>query len=310
MSPVQKNKKYGAIIMSFGSADGSEDAKNFLERIMHPAKPSESMINALRSRYEAIGGKSPLIDIALRQASLCEKELKKTGMDIQVLAGMRFSAPLIRDALKQFMDLGIAKIIAIPAAPFYSRYATEGYRKAVQDALKFLNYRCEIIFIEDFHAEEMYILALEVILMQGFQEFFNRFNEKKPHVLFTAHSLPKNQKHPCVDQIKETIDLLLNKTISFDYSLSFQSTSGKKSEWLSPETMDAIEDLAGSGVKSVLVFPIGFISDHLEILYDIDIELKNRTHALGMNFIRTESMNDKPCFINMICEIIKRNSFD
>ena len=305
-----------------------------------------STIRSIKTKkmYSLIGNKSPILDITMAQAKALEELLnkqnesenrrigeKKTSQtqsftdspshrftvspSFKVYVGMRYWYPLIEEVIPEIYNAGINKLIVISLYPQYS-VATSGssfskLKEVVAD------YSIEIFCISSWYNHPLYIEALADVIKKGMESFTpplalpTRGGVKGGgdiHVLFSAHSLPQkiiDEGDPYVYQIMGTIEEII-KRISIKWHLSYQSKSGPV-KWLEPSTDEKLKELAGEGVKNVLVVPISFVSDHIETLYEIDILYKNLAEKLGIKLKRVESLNTHPVFIGALKDMVQKN---
>jgi len=272
-------------------------------------KRLESVIEA----YSLIGGKSPLLDITNAQAKALEESLnlsinaRRSTLNAQrfkVYVGMRYWRPFIEEAVDHAMRDGISRILALSLYPHYSIATTGSSVKKFEEAIK--KYHVDYSSVKSWFNHPLYINALVENIQKGLKTF-----DKKPAVLFSAHSLPKkfiDKGDPYVDEIRGTIDAILRK-IDIEWHLSYQSKTGPV-KWLEPTTEEMLHELAKKGVKDLLIVPISFVSDHIETLYEIDILYKDMAQGLGMNLKRIESLNTSPKFIEALTDIVIKNAKD
>ncbi len=269
-------------------------------------KRLESVIKA----YSLIGGKSPLLDITNAQAKALESSLnsllvtRHSSLHFKVYVGMRYWHPFIEEAVDHAMRDGISRILALSLYPHYSITTTGSSVKKFEEVIK--KYHVDYFSVTSWFNHPLYINALVENIQKGIKTF-----DKKPVVLFSAHSLPKkfiDKGDPYVNEIKGTIDAVLRK-IDIEWYLSYQSKTGPV-KWLKPTTEEALHELAKKGVKDLLVVPISFVSDHIETLYEIDILYKDMALGLGMNLKRMESLNTSPKFIEALSDIVIKNVKD
>jgi len=269
-------------------------------------RPLAKLISSRRSgkvaeHYKEIGGGSPLLRVTEAQASSLKTELRRKFANVEVLVGMRYTRPSIREALNRASRMGCRHVILLPLYPQYS-LATTG--TAFLEALKWLdNDDSDLILsaIDDWHDHSDYIPILRDRIQSGIDEMPG---DGDVRVLFSAHSLPQSMVDggdPYVAQTRTTVKLAGG---GFDHSLSFQSRSGPV-KWVGPETIAEVRRLAGQGVKRLLIVPVSFVSDHIETLHEIDIELKGIALSAGIkHFARTRSFNDDSDFINCLLRIV------
>jgi ferrochelatase len=267
-------------------------------------KRLESVIEA----YSLIGGKSPLLDITTAQAKALENLLNSKfeirNSKFRVYVGMRYWRPFIEEAVDHAMRDGISRILALSLYPHYSIATTGSSVKKFEEVIK--KYHVDYFSVTSWFNHPLYINALVENIQKGIKTF-----DKKPVVLFSAHSLPKkfiDKGDPYVNEIKGTIDAILRK-IDIEWHLSYQSKTGPV-KWLEPTTEEVLHELAKKGVKDLLVVPISFVSDHIETLYEIDMLYKDMAQGLGMNLKRIESLNTSPKFIEALSDIVIKNAKD
>jgi ferrochelatase len=244
----------------------------------------------LEERYRRIGGGSPLNEITERQRAALEAEL-----GIPVYVGMKHWTPRIADAAERALADGAERVIGLVLAPHFSRMSIGGYHRQLEEALAG---RAELVFIASYHAYEPFIELLA-----------ERLGDTGAHVVFTAHSLPERilaEDDPYKDQLLETSRLVAEAAGVANWSFAFQSESPTGEPWLGPDILDELERLHAEGVTKVLVEPIGFVADHLEIYWDIDIEAREKAAELGLELERTESLNDDPAFIRVLAGVVQQ----
>jgi protoporphyrin/coproporphyrin ferrochelatase len=276
------------VLMAYGSPERPEDIRPYLEDIRYGRPVSDEVVAELAERYRRIGGRSPLDEITERQRVSLEREL---GMPVFV--GMKHWRPRIGDAVEQALAGGADIIVGLVLAPHYSRLSVEGYRERLEAAL---GGRAELRFVERWGTHEPYLDVLAE-RVRGFDG----------HVVFTAHSLPERilaEGDPYRDELLETARLIAERAGLASWSFAFQSASQTGEPWLGPDILEELGTLQARGVERVLVCPIGFVSDHLEILWDIDIEARKRAAELGLELDRIESLNDDPAFIRGLAELV------
>jgi ferrochelatase len=277
------------VLMAYGSPSRLEDIGAYLADIREGKPVSPEAVEELTERYRRIGGRSPLDEITEAQRAGLEREL---GMPIYV--GMKHWQPRIADAVEAALAGGADTIVGIVLAPHYSRLSIAGYRERLEDAL---NGRAELVFVESWHDHEPFVEVL-ASRVRGFEG----------HVVFTAHSLPERilaGGDPYRDQLLETSRLIAERAGSSDWSFAFQSASATGEPWLGPDILEELDRLAANGVSRVLVCPVGFVSDHLEILWDLDVEARERAAALGLELGRIDSLNDDPAFLRALAALVR-----
>jgi protoporphyrin/coproporphyrin ferrochelatase len=278
------------ILMAYGSPATAEDVPAYLADIREGRPVSQEAIDELTERYRRIGGRSPLDEITEAQRAGLELEL-----GLPVFVGMKHWRPRIVEAVEAALSGGADALVGLVLAPHYSRLSIAGYRERLEDALQG---RAKLIFVESWHDHGPFldVLASRVRAFDG-------------HVVFTAHSLPERilkDGDPYRDQLLETSRLVAERAGLSDWSFAFQSASATGDPWLGPDILEELDRLAANGVRRVLVCPVGFVSDHLEILWDLDMEARERAAELGLEFDRIESMNDDPAFLRALAEVVQK----
>lgn len=316
----------GIILLNMGGPDSIESIKPFLQNLfsdrdiikLGPSflqRPIASIIIRKRlesviEAYSLIGGKSPLLDITSAQAKALESSLNSSlithhsSLSFKVYVGMRYWHPFIEDAVDHAIRDGMSRILALSLYPHYSNATTGSSVKRFEEVIK--KYHVDYFSVKSWFNHPLYINALIEKIQNGLKIF-----DKKPVVLFSAHSLPKkfiDKGDPYVNEIQGTINALLKK-IDIQWRLSYQSKTGPV-KWLEPTTENMLYELAKQGVKDLLVVPISFVSDHIETLYEIDILYRDMANELGINLKRIESLNTSQKFIEALSDIVIKNAKD
>ena len=281
--------KPAVVLMAYGSPTELSDIRPYLEDIRGGRPVSDEAVEELTERYRRIGGRSPLDDVTEAQRAALETEL-----EVPVFVGMKHWRPRIAEAADRAVSGGADTVVGIVLAPHYSKLSVEGYRERLEEALAG---RAELRFVESWHTHEPYIAVLA-----------DRVRGTDAHVVFTAHSLPARileEGDPYRDQLLETSQLVAERAGLDSWSFAFQSESPTGEPWLGPDILDELDDLQERGVERVLACPIGFVSDHLEILWDLDVEARERAAELGLEFDRIRSLNDDPAFVRGLAELVR-----
>jgi protoporphyrin/coproporphyrin ferrochelatase len=282
--------KAALVLMAYGSPSRPEDVGDYLRDIRGGRPVRDEAVAELEERYRRIGGGSPLNEITERQRAALEAEV-----GIPVYVGMKHWTPRIADAAERALVDGAKRVIGLVLAPHFSRMSIGGYHRQLEEALAG---RAELVFIASYHAYEPFIELLA-----------ERLGDTDAHVVFTAHSLPERilaEGDPYKDQLLETSRLVAEAAGVANWSFAFQSESPTGEPWLGPDILDELERLHAEGVTKVLVEPIGFVADHLEIYWDIDIEAREKAAELGLELERTELLNDDPAFIRVLAGVVQK----
>jgi protoporphyrin/coproporphyrin ferrochelatase len=282
--------KTAVVLMAYGSPGQIEDIRPYLEDIREGRPVSDEAVEELTERYRRIGGRSPLDEITERQRAALEREL---GVPVHV--GMKHWRPRIAEAVDAALAGGAERVVGVVLAPHYSALSIAGYRERLEAAL---DGRAELRFVESWHDHEPFLQVLA-----------GRVRGSDAHVVFTAHSLPERilaLGDPYRDQLLETSRLVAERAGIERWSFAFQSASQTGEPWLGPDILEELDALHEQGVRDVLVCPVGFVSDHLEILWDLDVEARQRAAELGLRLDRIESLNDDPAFIRALAQLLRQ----
>jgi ferrochelatase len=284
--------KSAVVLMAYGSPERLEDVPAYYADIRGGRPVAPEHLADLVERYRRLGieDSSPLNAITEQTRAALEAEL-----GLPVFTGMKHWRPRIADAVERAVSTGAERIAGLVLAPHYSTLSIAGYREQLERALAG---RGELRFVESWHDEPGFVELLA-----------DRTRGTAAHVVFTAHSLPARileAGDPYRDQLLET-SRLVAETAGLDaWSFSFQSESPTGEPWLGPDILEHLESLRQQGVERVLICPVGFVSDHLEIRWDLDVEAKEKAAELGLQFERIELPNADPAFIRVLAGIVER----
>jgi ferrochelatase len=298
----------GILLLAFGGPRALDEVEPFLTRLYRGRKPSPEQLERVKERYRLIGGCSPLPEITLRQAKALENSLNIKGYPFKSYVGMRYGEPLIEETLREMIRDGIKEVIAIPMAPFRSRASTGAYIEEINLARERLERKIEISFIEGWHLHPLFLRAIQEKIEEGLRPFTPE-ERKRTHLIFTAHSLPKSlvENEFYIKDMEESVREVLKKIKPVPWHIAFQSRGMRPEEWLGPDVESILTELSHQKVREVLIIPIGFVSDHIEVLYDIDIFYRKRAESMGMVLKRTPSLNDSGRFIEALATIVEEH---
>jgi len=281
------------VLMAYGSPERLADVPAYYSDIRggRPIRPE--LLEDLVERYRKLGidDGSPLNAITEETRAALEAELG----DVPVFTGMKHWTPRIAEAADAAVSAGADTVVGLVLAPHYSAMSIVGYRTQLEQAL---DGRAELAFIDSWHDEPGFVELLA-----------DRVRGTGAHVVFTAHSLPARileAGDPYKDQLLETSRLIAERAGLDDWSFSFQSESQTGEPWLGPDILDHLEELHERGITEVLVCPVGFVADHLEIRWDLDHEAAEKARELGLNFSRIEMPNADPAFIEVLAGLVRR----
>ena len=297
--------KKAVLMLAYGTPDSIDNMAWYLSDIRGGRPMSEAFVEEFKHRYSLIGG-SPLTRLTYEQAKKTGLELQRRGYDLPVYVGMRHWSPWIKDAIGQ-MDLhGIEEAVAIVMAPHYSKMSIGRYWAKIDEAQKMHETNIKFYFIDSWYQQPKFLQALENHVRAGLEKFSPEVHNKVK-VVFTAHSLPERlikMGDPYDDQLKDNAKIVAERLGNIHWMFSYQSAAETGEPWLGPQIEEVVVDLAKEGYKHLLVAPIGFVCDHVEIMYDIDIEAKQIAEKHDIQLERIESMNSRPLFIDAIADAI------
>lgn len=287
------------LLVGFGGPESLDEVPEFVESVLGRTPP-EHVIPAVVDRYRIIGGGSPLPTTTRRQAVLVAEELTRRGHRANVLVGMLHARPTIDEAAARIMDDGVEDVSVLSLAPYRCEVSTDAYEAAATDA--FQGSRVRVRFGPDWNLAPSYLDALADMLSAALSGA-----PKDTPVIFTAHSLPQRmieQGDPYADQLADTAAAVARRVGVDDWHLAYQSVSGAAREpWLGPSVEEVMDRLAADGATTVMVDPIGFISDHVETLYDNDVEHHAHANRIGLDFHRCRCLNEHPRLIAALADL-------
>jgi len=279
--------------MAYGTAAGPGDIERYYTDIRGRA-PTPEHLQELTERYAAIGNRFPLLEITRQQASALERELNSAHPGaFRTYLGMKHSAPFVAEGVAEMRADGIDRAVGLVLAPHFSRMSLGAYEARLREA-----WGDGLVFIPGFHDHPAFIGAVRGLLQEALEGY------PADHLFFTAHSLPERilaDGDPYRDQLQETCRLVAAEACLPPWELAFQSRSTTGEPWLGP---DILEALAASGARRALVCPVGFVADHLEILYDLDVETQAFARRRGIEVRRTASFNDRTEFVDALAAVV------
>ena len=303
------SQPYQAILLiAFGGPASPEEIRPFLARVTKGIPIPPERLDEVAHHYEAVGGKSPLHEITFRQAAALQQVWNTRGSRLPVYVGMRNSAPFFIDTLKRMAGDGVRSALGFILSSHRTEASWERYQKNIGDASAELGGSAPAVdYCDGWHDHPLFIQSWLELIEAAFDKITPDRRISTP-LLFTAHSLPNAMaaRSPYVDQLHITARMIAEKLGRRKWSLAYQSRSGKPTDsWLEPDIGDALRKLAADGNREIVVAPIGFVCDHVEVLYDLDIEARKIAADLGIELIRASCPNDHPTFIRMIADVIE-----
>ncbi len=306
----------GVLLMAYGGPNALEEIPGYLSDIRTGRPTTPAVLEEITENYRQIGGRSPLLDLTRRQVVGVMNRLNPPGQPalFKEYLGMRHWAPWIEETVGTMIDDGITRAVSMVLAPHFSTLSIAKYQQKI--ALGLAMYRGEIAFehISGYHDAPGLIEALANRVQEGLRRWPEQARSGV-HVVFSAHSLPVRilkQGDPYDNQLRETARLVAEKAgLSDDgWSWSYQSAGRSPEPWLGPQLEAYLPGLAAQGIRNVISIPVGFVCDHVEILFDIDIEAQAVAQACGMRLERPPALNDDPLFIRQLAGLIQLKAQD
>jgi protoporphyrin/coproporphyrin ferrochelatase len=301
-------KKMGLLVMAYGTPYKEEDIERYYTHIRHGRKPSEELLEDLKQRYKAIGGISPLAKITLEQAKQLEKRLNDIQDDIefQMYLGLKHIEPFVEDAVRQMHEDGIKEAVSIVLAPHFSTFSIQSYNERAKAEAEKLGGPV-IYTIDSWHDEPKFVDYWVEKVKEVYASMTEEEREKAV-LIVSAHSLPEKiiaAGDPYPQQLAETAKRIAEKAGVKHYAVGWQSAGNTPEPWLGPDVQDLTRQLhQEKGYTSFVYVPVGFVADHLEVLYDNDIECKQVTEEIGANYYRPEMPNVNPKFIDALATVV------
>ena len=296
------------LLMAYGSPPTREEILPYYTHMRGGRPPSAEALAELVRRYDAIGGSSPLQEITRAQAESLELELRRrAGSDWRVVVGMKHSAPFLEDAVRQLMADGVTSAVGLVLAPHFSQMSVGQYVSRAESALAGGGSQLQFRFVTDWHLDPGYVSWLAERVRE--QLATSPWSASNPAlVVFTAHSLPARLKEmgdPYPDQLAETAAAVARQAGLVHWTSAWQSVAKTGEPWLGPELLEVVREAAASGTNNFVVCPCGFTADHLEILYDLDLEAQTEAARLGVRLVRTPMPNARPDFVAILADLVQ-----
>lgn len=287
------------LVMAYGTASGPEDIERYYTDIRGGRTPAPELIQELKERYAAIGNTFPLDRITREQAAALEKEL-----GFKAYIGYKHSRPFVGDTVMHMAADGIKDAVGIVMAPHYSGMSIGSY---IERARKQQPKSMELTFIESWHVAPAFVEVLAQRVQEA-RSMLDAEARRNDLVIFSAHSLPERivaERDPYPQQLRETAEAVAAKTRLERFTTGWQSAGRTPEPWLGPPLEEVVAKAAADGHTGVVVCPCGFTADHLEVLYDVDIEAKGAAESAGIPLVRTRSMNAEPDFIAAVAAVVR-----
>lgn len=296
----------GVLLMAYGGPDSLDDVPGYLAEIRMGRPTPRAVVEEITDHYRLIGGRSPLRAHSLRQLEALRARLDPAVY--RCYLGMRHWSPWIEEVIGTMAAEGITRAVGIVLAPHYSSMNTEGYFQKVRTGQELYRTSIEFAFVKSYHDSPLLLEALARRVVEGLGRWPTD-ERAAVHVVFCAHSLPSRaiaEGDPYDSQLRETAHQAAQRAglVSERWTWSYMSAGKSPEPWLGPDLCDHLTELSRHGVRSVVCVPVGFVADHVETLYDIDIEAARRAEALRIRLERPPSMNDDPLFIEALANVV------
>lgn len=297
----------GVLAMAYGTPRSTEEILPYYTHIRRGRPPEPQQLADLTARYEAIGGLSPLNEITAKQAQGLERTLNELddSTEYRVYTGMKHAHPFIEEMVEQMVADGITEGVGVVWAPHFSTMSIGTYIKSAEEAIE----TCggpQLTFVRSWHLQPLFIDSTARRVREALEKFPEAERADVP-VVFTAHSLPERilqMGDPYPKQIEETAAAVCEQLRHRNWRCGWQSAGRTPEPWLGPDILDVIRECHEQGVRTLVICPVGFVSDHLEVLYDVDIEAKALAEELGIHLERPASPNDEPEFLRAVATAV------
>lgn len=297
------------LLLAYGGPERMEDVRPFLDNILRGLPVPKERYEAVVHHYELIGGKSPLNELTDRQASGLRDLLRREGPPLPVYVGMRFAKPFLYTAVRDMIRDGRRRAVAVVMAPYRSDPSFEKYQEALREVLDAAGEGVApaVDFVEPWFDHPLFAEA-QADQIRKVLELIAEGRREAASLIFTAHSIPLSlaQRRPYASQIEAACANVAKALGGRPWQLAWQSRSGSpRTPWLEPDVNAVLPVLKGAGAVDVVLCPIGFISDHVEVLYDLDLEAAQTCRDLGLNMVRASSVNDHPVFLRALADLVR-----
>jgi len=302
---------YDAVLLiAFGGPTAMDEVRPFLANVTRGRPIPPERLEAVVHHYELMGGRSPLHELTLRQARGLEAELRAHGPALPVYVGMRNWTPFLHETLQQMVANGVHRAIGVIMSAQQNEAGWGRYQRDVAEAQARVGAGApQVDYVDEWHAHPLFIAAMSANVRAALACVPAERRRTTP-IVFTAHSIPiaMAAASPYVEQVTEGARLIAEQVGHSQWCIAFQSRSGNPREpWLEPDICDVVRQLSAEGMGDLVVVPIGFVCDHVEVLYDLDIEARQAAADAGINFVRAATVNDHPLFISMLADVVRRH---
>jgi len=311
---VKRQRAFDAVlIVAFGGPNGPEDVRPFLENVVRGKGVPPARLDEVAGHYEMFGGVSGLTAVTDRQAEGLRQRLQKTGVDLPVYVGMRHWHPMLADTFRQMADEGVRRAIAFVASAHHSYASCTEYKLAVRAARQSLiesgGSDIEICYVDSWFDHELFVQANAERVRQALTQL-EPADRQRARIVFTAHSLPVAMADACQyrEQLNTTARLVAEQLGRTDWAIAYQSRTGPPNQpWLEPDVRDYLRAEHEKGLEAVVLSPIGFIADHVEVLYDLHHVAGELCRSLDIPVGLASTVGDHPLFLDMIADVVLRS---
>jgi ferrochelatase len=298
------------LVVSFGGPQGPADVRPFLENVLRGRRVAPGRIEEVAHHYELFGGVSPITELTLKQADGLRAKLASQGCPLPVYVGMRNWHPFLHDTLRQMYDDGARHAIGFIAAAQHSYSSCEQYRQNVTAARALLRERTggdvEVTFVASWFDHPLFVAA-NAAHVRVARERLPEDLRSRARLICTAHSIPRSMADRSLyrEQLLQSSKLVAREADIEDWALVYQSRSGRPEDpWLEPDVLDYLRSERAAGLEAAILCPIGFVTDHVEVLYDLDREAAEVSRQIGLPMVRAESVNADPLFVDMMADVV------
>ena len=296
----------GVLVMAYGGPNALEEVEPYLLDVRGYRPTAPAIIHEVRERYRLIGGRSPILEQTQAQADALQVALDIDGHEFKTYVGMRHWHPYIKDTLAQMQAVSLERAIGLVMAPHYSRLSIGAYFKKIEEAESPI----EVARIVRWHMLPGYLDALSDRVQAALLKFPEAVRAEVP-IIFSAHSLPQrilDWSDPYPDELLETVSGIMQRLGPQPHEFAFQSAAISNEPWLGPDVGAVLDRLAREGHTHVLIAPIGFVVEHVEILYDIDVVYQQQAQALGLHLERIEMLNTAPAMMTGLAGLVRKTA--
>jgi len=296
----------GVLVMAYGGPASLEEIPGYLADIRSGRPTPREVLDEITENYRAIGGRSPLLEATEHQVGALAARL---GDGYRCYLGMRHWTPWIEEVVGEMVEDGVERAVALVLAPHFSALSVARYQQKVADGLDLYRGRMDVEYVQSYHDHPGLVDAFAARVEEGLSRWEDA-ERGQVHVVFSAHSLPLRvitSGDPYDEQCRETARLVAERAglPAERWSWSYQSAGRTPEPWAGPDLGDQLEELAERGVRNVVSVPVGFVSDHVELLYDVDVRAQGIAKRLGMRLERPPALNDDPRFVDALAEIVR-----